>query len=259
MSPDKAGRKTEGVVNLKIWRQSRGSPRGALVTYAVEGVSPEMSLLETLDLLNDRLTSSGEIPVEFESDCREGICGSCALVVNGQPHGPELGNAACQIYMRQFKSGAIITLEPWRSKAFPLIQDLVTDRSALDRIISAGGYISARSGPHPDGNTLPISKTQADTALDAGACIQCGACIAACPNGSAALFTGAQVSRFAHLPQGRPEALPRVTRMVARMDQEGFGHCTNIGECEAACPKRISIEVIAQLRREYWKAAFNSP
>jgi succinate dehydrogenase / fumarate reductase iron-sulfur subunit len=216
-----------------------------------------MSLLEALDILNDRLTEKGEAPVEFDSDCREGICGTCSLMINGQAHGPDLGTASCQVYMRTFKDGQTILIEPWRAKAFPVVQDLIVDRSSFDRIIAAGSYISAKSGPHPDGNTLLIPQDIADKALDAGACIQCGACVAACPNASAALFTGAQISRLAYLPQGRPEALRRVGRMVDQMDREAFGQCTNIGECEAACPKKISISVISTLRREYWKALFS--
>lgn len=244
-------------VTLRIWRQAGRDKRGAFRSYQMDGLSADMSLLEALDLLNDKLTEKSDAPIEFDSDCREGICGSCSLMINGYAHGPDLGTASCQVYMRKFKNGQMILIEPWRAKGFPVIQDLVVDRSSFDRIIAAGSYISAKTGPHPDGNALPIPQDIADEALDAGACIQCGACVAACPNASAALFTGAQISRLVHLPQGRPESLRRVQRMVDQMDREDFGQCTNIGECEAACPKKISISVIATLRREYWKALFS--
>lgn len=241
---------------FKIWRQAGPNDSGSFASYYVTDLTPDMSLLEALDFLNERLIQKGETPIEFESDCREGICGSCCLMINGQAHGPEGGIASCQVYLRQFEDGSHLLIEPWRAKGFPVIQDLVVDRSSLDRILAAGGYVSAPAGPHPDGNSLPIPKDIAEEALDAGACIQCGACVAACPNASAALFTGAQVSRLAHLPQGKPEASHRVQAMVRQMDEEGFGQCTNIGECEAACPKKISIQVIGVLRREYLKALF---
>jgi succinate dehydrogenase / fumarate reductase iron-sulfur subunit len=244
-------------VTFRIWKQNGPDATGAFVKYQVDGILPDMSLLEAIDLLNEGLTEAGKAIVEFDSDCREGICGSCSLMINGQAHGPDLGTASCQVYMRSFNDGDEILLEPWRAKGFPVLKDLVVDRSSFDRIIRAGGFISAKTGPHPDGNTLPIPKDIADEALDAGACIQCGACVAACPNASAALFTGAQISRLAHLPQGKPEALTRVRKMVDQMDREGFGQCTNIGECQAACPKKISINVIATLRREYWKTLFS--
>ncbi len=244
-------------VTFRIWKQSGPNSTGAFSKYQANGILPDMSLLEALDFLNERLTEDGKPIVEFESDCREGICGSCSLMINGQAHGPDLGTASCQVYMRSFNDGDEIMLEPWRANGFPVIKDLVVDRSSFDRIIKAGGFISAKTGPHPDGNAFLIPKDIADEALDAGACIQCGACVAACPNASAALFTGAQVSRLALLPQGKPEALTRVRRMVDQMDREGFGQCTNIGECQAACPKNISIDVIATLRREYWKALFS--
>jgi succinate dehydrogenase / fumarate reductase iron-sulfur subunit len=244
-------------VHFRIWRQTGRDRPGGFVAYDVDRLTPDMSLLEALDLLNDRLTARDEPPVEFESDCREGICGSCCLMINGQPHGPELGTASCQVYMRSFRDGATIVIEPWRARSFPPVKDLVVDRSSLDRIIEAGGYVSTRTGSHPDGNAHLVPRDVADEALDAGACIQCGACVAACPNASASLFTGAQITRLARLPQGRPEAIRRVERMVERMDAEGFGQCTNIGECEAACPKRISIGTIATMRREYLRALFN--
>ncbi len=245
-------------LHLRIWRQAGLTQPGAFMECDLADVSPDMSFLEMLDMLNNELTSKGEAAIEFDSDCREGICGMCSLMINGQPHGPELGTATCQLYMRKFQDGDTIVIEPWRSRAFPLIKDLVVDRSALDHIISSGGYTSAKAGPHPDGNANLIPKAIADKALDAGECIQCGACVAACPNASAALFTGAQIMRLALLPQGKVEAHRRVRRMVEQMDHEGFGHCTNIGECQAACPKRISIDVIAGMRREYWKSFFTS-
>jgi succinate dehydrogenase / fumarate reductase iron-sulfur subunit len=251
------GAMTQMNVTFRIWRQAGPNSAGSFVSYEVNGLTADMSLLEALDLLNERLTEKDAPAIDFDSDCREGICGSCSLMINGQPHGPDLGTASCQVYMRSFKDGDTIVIEPWRAKGFPVIKDLVVDRSSFDRIIAAGSYISAKSGPHPDGNSLPIPRDIADEALDAGACIQCGACVAACPNASAALFTGAQISRLAHLPQGQAESIRRVDRMVRQMDQEGFGQCTNIGECEAACPKKISINVIATMRREYWKALFS--
>jgi succinate dehydrogenase / fumarate reductase iron-sulfur subunit len=241
-------------LNLRIWRQKSRNEAGKFIDYTIDRVSPDMSFLEMLDFLNDDLTSKGQEPVEFDSDCREGICGSCSLMINGQAHGPELGTASCQLYMRHFRDGDTITVEPWRAKSFPGIKDLVVDRSALDRIMAAGGYTSAKAGPHPDGNATLIPKDDAERAMDAAACIQCGACVAACPNASASLFTAAQITRFALLPQGQAEAPRRVKRMVDQMDKEGFGHCTNIGECEAACPKKISINTIAKMRREYLKA-----
>lgn len=243
-------------LRLKIWRQPNAQVPGQFIDYHLEGLSPDMSFLEMLDFLNEKLTQNGEHPVEFDSDCREGICGSCGLVVNGKAHGPELGAAICQVYLRKFKNQETLTIEPWRAKAFPVIKDLIVNRSALDRIITAGGYVSARAGPHPEPNTILIAKESIDKALDSSTCIQCGACVAACPNASAALFTGAQVTRFTELPQGQVESHTRVERLVKQMDKEGFGQCTNIGECEAACPKRISISVISKMRREYLKAFF---
>lgn len=240
-------------IHFNIWRQTGPRQKGSVQTYKLNEVTPDMSLLEALDFLNEQLTMQGKTPIEFDSDCREGICGSCCMMVNGQAHGPGLGVATCQIYMRQFRNQDTIWLEPWRAKAFHVIKDLVIDRSALDRIIAAGSYVSVRAGPHPDGNINLIPKDLVESALDAGSCIQCGACVAVCPNASAALFTGAQVSRLAYLPQGKPESLRRTQKMVEQMDREGFGHCTNIGACEAACPKKISIDVIADMRREYLK------
>jgi succinate dehydrogenase / fumarate reductase iron-sulfur subunit len=242
-------------LNLKIWRQSAPGASGKMVSYTVDDVSPDMSFLEMLDVLNDRLIHLGEAPIEFESDCREGICGSCSLVINGQPHGPELGTATCQLHMRKFKDGDTITVEPWRARAFPLIKDLVVDRTAFDRIIAAGGYISAKAGPHPDANAILVPKHDADTAFDMATCIGCGACVAACPNASASHFTAAKITQFALLPQGQVERERRVTRMVDQMDHEGFGNCTNIGECQAACPKEIKLDAIAHMKREYLRAA----
>ncbi len=242
-------------LTLKIWRQKNADSPGKLVDYQVKDVSVEMSFLEMLDVLNEELTSKGEEPVEFDSDCREGICGTCGLVVNGVPHGPWRGTTVCQLHMRAFKDGDTIFIEPWKAKAFPVVKDLVVDRSSFDRIQAAGGYISVRTGSAPDANAIPISKDKSDEAFDMAACIGCGACVAACPNASASLFVGAKVSQYALLPQGRVEASRRVERMVAQMDEEMFGACTNIGECEAVCPKEISISAIARMRREYLKAA----
>jgi succinate dehydrogenase / fumarate reductase iron-sulfur subunit len=213
-----------------------------------------MSFLEMLDVVNQGLIERGEEPIAFESDCREGICGTCCLMINGRAHGPSRGTASCQVYMREFADGSEIHIEPWRARAFPLIKDLVVDRSALDRIIQAGGFVSVNTGGAPDGNTIPIPKTEQERAMDAAACIGCGACVAACKNASAMLFTAAKVSHLALLPQGRLEAKQRVRRMVEQMDREGFGNCTNYYECEAACPKEISVQFIAKMNREYLKA-----
>jgi succinate dehydrogenase / fumarate reductase iron-sulfur subunit len=244
-------------VNVRVWRQKDAKSEGRFETYSVEGLSPDMSFLEMLDLLNENLTRQGVEPVEFESDCREGICGTCSCVINGQAHGPERGAATCQVYMRKFDDGETIVLEPWRAAAFPVVKDLVVDRSALDRIIAVGGYTGAKTGPHADANAMLVAKSDADTAMDAAACIGCGACVAACPNSSASLFTAAKISHLALLPQGHPLRERRVLRMVEQMDKEGFGHCTNIGECQSACPKEIKIDFIAQMRREYVKAVAN--
>ena len=242
-------------VQLKIWRQKHSKDQGAFEHYTLNGVSPDMSFLEMLDTLNEQLTLEGKSPVEFDSDCREGICGSCGCMINGQAHGPLQGTTTCTLYMRHFADGETIVIEPWRAKAFPVIRDLVVDRSAFDRIISAGGYVSTKTGPKPDANALPIGKAEADRAMDAATCIGCGACVAACPNASASLFTGAKITHLALLPQGQPEAKRRAKRMVTQMDIEGFGNCTNIGECQAACPKEISIEVIRRMKSEYMLAA----
>ncbi len=244
-------------LTLKVWRQKRPSTPGKVETYTLKDISPDMSFLEMLDVLNMDLVKQGVEPVAFESDCREGICGSCSIVINGQPHGPELGTAACQLHMRKFKDGDTIIVEPWRAVAFPIVKDLVTDRSAFDRIIAAGGYVSTKSGPHPDANAILVPKDNAEKAMDAAACIGCGACVAACPNASASLFTSAKVAQLALLPQGDPERKRRVLRMVAQMDQEGFGNCSNIGECQAACPKEISIDTIARMKREFACAKFS--
>lgn len=240
---------------LKIWRQINDQTPGRMVSYAIDGVTPEMSLLEMLDLLNDNFLKEGTDPVAFDSDCREGICGACGLVINGVAHGPKLATTTCEVRMREFAAGSEITIEPFRARAFPVVKDLVVDRSSFDRIMSAGGYVSIRTGAAPDGNAIPIPKDIADLAMDAASCIGCGACVAACPNASAALFVGAKVTQLAYLPQGQGEAPRRVSRMVAQMDAEGFGACSNHGECEAVCPKEISISHIAKLRREYFKAS----
>lgn len=241
-------------INLKVWRQRNASAPGKLVDYKLDGVSEHMSFLEMFDHLNEQLMKKGEEPVEFDHDCREGICGSCNMMIDGQAHGPQKGTAACQLHMRHYKNGDTIVVEPWRASAFPLIKDLVVDRSAFDRIQAAGGYISVNTNSAPDANAIPIRKEDADLAFDYAACIGCGACVAACPNASASLFTAAKVSQFAHLPQGQPERKRRVVRMVEQMEKEGFGDCSNFGECEAVCPKEISIQSIAEMRREYLKA-----
>lgn len=240
---------------LKIWRQTNDQTPGQMESYAIDGVTPDMSLLEMLDLLNDNFLKEGTDPVAFDSDCREGICGACGLVINGVAHGPKLATTTCEVRMRDFPSGSEIIIEPFRAKSFPVVKDLVVDRSSFDRIMSAGGYVSIRTGSAPDGNAIPIPKNIADLAMDAASCIGCGACVAACPNASASLFVGAKVSQLAYLPQGQGEAARRVSRMVAKMDAEGFGACSNHGECEAVCPKEISISHIAKLRREYFKSS----
>src|SRR5579862_8393175 len=224
-------------LTLHVWRQKNASDKGKMVRYDAKDVSPEMSFLEMLDVVNEGLILRGEEPIAFEHDCREGICGSCGFVVNGTAHGPQRGTTVCQLHMRHFNDGDVLYLEPWRAKAFPVIKDLVVDRSAFDRIISAGGYVSASTGSAPDGNAIPVPKQAADLAMDAAACIGCGACVAACPNGSAILFTAAKVGHLNLLPQGQPERFQRVRNMVAQQDAEGFGHCSNHGECEAVCPK----------------------
>jgi succinate dehydrogenase / fumarate reductase iron-sulfur subunit len=239
---------------LHVWRQKSAQDQGRMVTYDARDISPDMSFLEMLDVVNRELVEKGQEPIAFDSDCREGICGSCCLMINGIPHGPERGVATCQTYMRNFQDGQEIYVEPWRARAFPLVRDLVVDRGALDRIIAAGGYVSVNTGGAADGNTLPVPKANAERAMDAAACIGCGACVAACKNASAMLFTAAKVSHLALLPQGQPERRRRVRNMVEQMDREGFGNCTNYYECEAACPKKISVQFIAQLNREYLAA-----
>lgn len=241
-------------INLRIWRQPGPNTKGHLENYTVESISPDMSFLEMLDTLNEQLIRKGQEPVAFDSDCREGICGTCGFLVDGRPHGPDACTTVCQLHMRRFKDGDSITLEPWRAKAFPVLRDLVVDRGAFDRIIQAGGYTSVNTGGAPDGNSLPIAKPTADAAFDSAQCIGCGACVAACKNASAALFTSAKVTHLSLLPQGQVERGTRVLNMVARMDEEGFGPCSNEGECEAVCPKGISLTNIATMNREWWKA-----
>ena len=243
-------------LNLKIWRQSDPNSRGKFVEYTVPHAHPDMSFLELLDVLNEQLIAQNQEPVEFDSDCREGICGSCGLVVNGIAHGDRPLTAVCQLHLRTFRDGDTIVVEPWRAKAFPIIKDLVVDRSAFDRIIAAGGYISVNTGAAPDANSLPVAKENSDRAFDYAACIGCGACVAACPNASASLFTAAKISHLALLPQGHPERTQRIAKMTQQMSQEGFGDCSNHGECEAVCPKGISLDAIATMRREYLKAQF---
>jgi len=239
---------------LKIWRQKDAASRGRFVTYQLEGISPDCSFLEMLDILNDQLVQKGEDPVAFDHDCREGICGACSLYINGRPHGPDDAITTCQLHMRRFRDGDTIVVEPWRAKAFPVIKDLIVDRSAFDKIIQAGGYISVNTGGVPDANTIPIQKEHADIAMDAAACIGCGACVAACKNASAMLFVSAKVSHLSMLPQGKIEAARRVKAMLEEMDRLGFGNCSNTGACEAECPKQISLSHIARLNREYFKA-----
>jgi succinate dehydrogenase / fumarate reductase iron-sulfur subunit len=242
-------------VILHVWRQAGPEAKGSLVRYDARDLSPDMSFLEMLDVVNERLMERGEAPIAFDHDCREGICGACSLMINGVAHGPNKGTATCQLHMRSFRDGEEIYVEPWRARAFPVIRDLVVNRSALDRIIAAGGYISAPTGSAPDGNVLLIAKAVVDTAMDAAQCIGCGACVAACPNGSASLFTAAKVSHLGLLPQGQPERLDRARRMVRQMDLEGFGHCTLYGECQEACPKEISIDTITRMNRDFLRAS----
>ena len=241
-------------LTLRIWRQRGPEDRGALVTYDMPDVNPDMSFLEMLDVLNERLILEGEDPVSFDHDCREGICGSCGMVINGQAHGPRDRTTTCQLHMREFSDGDTIVIEPWRSAAFPVIKDLVVDRSGLDRIIGAGGYITAPTGSAPEAHSIPVPKADADKAFDNATCIGCGACVAACPNGAAMLFVSAKVTHLNSLPQGAPERTSRVLNMVEAMDAEGFGGCTNTGECTVACPKGIPLESIANLNREYLRA-----
>ena len=241
-------------LTLKVWRQAGPTASGRLVDYVADHVSPDMSFLEMLDVVNEGLSRKGEDTIAFDSDCREGICGMCSLVVNGIPHGPDRGTTVCQLHMRRFKDGDTITIEPWRARSFPVVKDLVVDRSAFDRVIAAGGYVSANCGGAPDGNAIPIPKDIAEDAMDSAACIGCGACVAACKNASAHLFLGAKISHLALLPQGLPERHQRVVAMIAQADAEGFGSCSNEGECEAVCPKEIPISNIARMTREYVKA-----
>ncbi|HEX7295655.1 MAG TPA: succinate dehydrogenase/fumarate reductase iron-sulfur subunit [Pyrinomonadaceae bacterium] len=238
-------------LTLHIWRQKNGDAKGKIVRYEARDINPDMSFLEMLDVVNWSLIENGEEPVAFDHDCREGICGSCGMMINGIAHGPQRATAACQLHMRHFKDGDTIVVEPWRSRAFPVIRDLVVDRSAFDRIIQAGGYISVRSGAAPEASTILVPKEQAELAMDAAACIGCGACVAACPNGSASLFTSAKIAHLNLLPQGQPERTQRVLRMVQAMDHEGFGNCTMHRECEAVCPKEISVNFIARMNRDY--------
>ncbi len=245
-------------LTLRIWRQSSPESEGRLDTYQATDISTDMSFLEMLDVINEKLTLEGQDPIAFDHDCREGICGMCGAVVNGRAHGPEKGTTLCQLHMRHFSDGDTVVIEPWRSKAFPIIKDLVVDRSALDIIIQAGGFISAKTGGAPDANTIPVPQSAAEKAMDAAACIGCGACVAACPNASAMLFTGAKISHLALLPQGRPEAAKRAVNMLKTMDSLGFGNCTNERECEVECPKEISIVNIARMNREFLKASFFS-
>lgn len=244
-------------LTLKIWRQPNSDALGAFETYVLDGIHSDMSFLEMLDVLNEKLTKEGKDPVAFDHDCREGICGMCGAIVNGVAHGPEKEVTLCQLHMRHFKSGDVLVIEPFRSRAYPLKKDLLVDRSALDRIIQAGGYVSVNTGGTPDANSIPIPSQRAELAMDAAACIGCGACVASCPNGAAMLFTSAKISQLALLPQGEAERKKRALAMVAQMDEEGFGNCTNARECEAVCPKGISIRNIARLNKEYLRAVLS--
>ncbi|MEZ5284106.1 MAG: succinate dehydrogenase/fumarate reductase iron-sulfur subunit [Vicinamibacterales bacterium] len=242
-------------VTLKVWRQANASAPGRFESYTTGHAHPDMSFLEMLDVVNEELIKKGQDPIAFDSDCREGICGSCGIVIDGIPHGPDAGATTCQLHMRRFRSGDTITVEPFRARAFPVIKDLVVDRSAFDRIIAAGGYVSMNVGGAPDGNAIPIAKDVSDQAMDNAQCIGCGACVAACKNAAAHLFTSAKISHLGLLPQGEPERQRRALRMVTQMDEEGFGSCSNEGECEAVCPKSISIASIARMNRDFVKAA----
>ena len=245
-------------LTLRIWRQSGPEAPGRLVTYELRNISPDVSFLEMLDILNEQLIVRGEEPVAFDHDCREGICGTCGMMINGQPHGPDRLTTTCQLHMRRFEDGDTIVIEPWRANAFPVIRDLVVDRSAFDRIVEAGGYVSVNTGSAPEGNAVLVPRHMQEKAMDAAACIGCGACVASCKNASAMLFVSAKVSHLANLPQGQAERSNRVLSMVTQMDQEGFGGCTNTAECEAACPAGISLRNIAHLNREYMRALFCS-
>ena len=242
---------TELKLTLNIWRQKSSDASGKFESYEVDNLNTHMSFLEMLDVLNEKLVAEDKEPVAFDHDCREGICGMCSMVINGRPHGPMKGTTTCQLHMRHFKNGDTITIEPWRAKAFPVIKDLVVDRSSFDRIIQSGGYVSVNTGSAPDGNAIPIPKSVAEEAFDAAACIGCGACVASCKNASASLFVSAKISQLSLLPQGQPEKNERVKNMVAQMDEEGFGHCTNTGACQAECPKEISVEYIRKMNLDY--------
>jgi succinate dehydrogenase / fumarate reductase, iron-sulfur subunit len=243
---------------LRVWRQPNATSPGAMVDYEARDISPDMSFLEMLDVVNEGLTGHGEEPIAFDHDCREGICGSCSLMINGAAHGPMKGTATCQLHMRSFRDGQTIVIEPWRARAFPVIKDLIVDRTALDRIIQAGGFITASTGGAQDANTILVPKEEADAAMDAAACIGCGACVAACPNASASLFTASKISHLGHLPQGQAERYRRALSMVAQMDLESFGGCTLFGECQEACPKEISIDSIARMNRDFIVAGLRS-
>lgn len=245
-------------LTLHVWRQKGSSDRGRFVQYDVNNASPDQSFLEMLDVVNEELIGKGEDPIAFDHDCREGICGMCGFVINGVAHGPRGATTVCQLHMRTFKDGDSITIEPWRSNAFPVIRDLVVDRGAFDRVVAAGGFISVNSGSAPEANSVPVPKPAAELSMDAAACIGCGACVAACPNGSAMLFTSAKLAHLNLLPQGQPERYDRTLKMVHKMDEEGFGYCTNHGECEAVCPKEIRLEFIARMNRDYLKACWLS-
>ena len=245
-------------LTLHVWRQKNPADKGSWETYDAKNISPDMSFLEMLDVVNEDLEENGTRPISFDHDCREGICGMCSMVINGRPHGPQKATTTCQLHMRSFKDGDSITIEPWRAKAFPVLQDLTVDRSSFDKIIQAGGYVSIRTGSAPDANSIPVGKVEADKAMNAAECIGCGACVAACKNASAMLFVSAKVSHLAQLPQGQAERQRRVLNMVATMDEAGFGNCTNTYECEAACPKQISVSNIALMNKDYLKAAFTS-
>ncbi|MBI2896460.1 MAG: succinate dehydrogenase/fumarate reductase iron-sulfur subunit [Deltaproteobacteria bacterium] len=245
-------------ITLHVWRQKNAKEAGSFVRYDVPDVSEHMSFLEMLDVVNEGLIAKGQDPIAFDHDCREGICGMCGFMINGAAHGPLRGTTVCQLHMRKFSDGDELWLEPWRAKAFPVLRDLAVDRSALDRIIAAGGFISVPTGSAPEANALPVPKEKAELSMDAAACIGCGACVAACPNASASLFTAAKVTHLGLLPQGQPERSRRAIAMVAAMNENGFGHCTNLAECEAACPKAISIETIARMNRDFFAASFSS-
>ena len=246
-------------VTLHVWRQKNAQDEGRFVTYTPSDISPDMSFLEMLDVVNEGLVARGEDPIAFDHDCREGICGTCSLMINGQAHGPQKGTATCQLHMRRFHDGQTITVEPFRAKAFPVLRDLVVDRNSFDRIIQAGGFISANTGSAPEANSMLVPKPVSDEAMNAAACIGCGACVASCPNAAAMLFTGAKISHLGLLPQGQPERHDRALKMVERMDAEAFGHCTNAAECTEACPKEIPIEVIARMNRDYMRSTLRGP